>query len=101
PRLPCAEDDVIADGVGEGVDAARGVGGNSVAVDADAGEVIAEAGLEVCPGRGAERLARRRDDVVDDRRGFAVAGVRGSRRAALNPPRPRCSASRAPSSLLL
>ena len=62
-----SERDVVADGVGVRADGVRGLGGAVVVVEANVGEVGAEARLEVAAGRRIEGAAGSREDVVDDR----------------------------------
>ena len=50
------ERDAVADGVGLRRDRARGGGGGRIGVDADTGEVMGEALLEVRPGGSVERV---------------------------------------------
>jgi hypothetical protein len=56
-ELKRVEDDVMAGGVGPGVDLLRGSSGGCVGMDADAGEVVAEALLHILPEGGLEGFA--------------------------------------------
>ena len=73
------EDEVVADGVGTGVDGACRAGGLGAGVDADVGEVMAEAGFEVGASFGVERGAGGVEDGMDDGRGGG-SGSCGDRR---------------------
>ena len=73
--LTGAEDDVVADGVGSGVDVLGGLRGRRICMHAHAGQGVTETLLQVLAQRRIERTTGPRQDALDAVGGVVVLGA--------------------------
>ena len=88
-RTAVADNNVAAGGVGAGADLGGGGAGGAAGVEADVGEVRAEAALHLVPERRRQRLAGATQHVLDRARGYLRRPGRPGRRASRGAARPQ------------
>jgi hypothetical protein len=64
--LPGGENDVVPDGVSQGVDGAGGFAGGGIGVHADIAEIVAQSRLEKRAAGAGKRRARAGDNAMND-----------------------------------
>jgi hypothetical protein len=66
------ENKLMTNGIGQGIHGPRGIRRLVIGVNANATEIMSEAGLEECASNSIERLARRAKHLMHDRRGHTA-----------------------------